>query len=745
MRVENDLTIYYYALILPGTNDSGPLAILEHIDCRHDIFSIKRFLGLFLYKLRQMSSTKIIHKIETDMSLALLQSCSQIFNNINLFDYIKIIYDLYENGTPIKTPMTVLHICSSHLIKTVCLKLKKCFPNKDEQKDERIVAKHLIAQVLHCRNVEEATDPFTLIIKIYGTEFNPIDLKEILKKLDIKSIKKKAELTEDDDEQDDKEVQDKLKKSLNDEDEKQGRKGSPYFIAFSNIKKTVIDSTKLSQQKNKFYSAEFMKYFLDFLIPYFGLWSAAGIIKFGIKRDSNAPVENHFKIYKHLLLNGKKNILAPRFIRLSQKYNDARLTERKYILKTTRAQQKKEKAAVKKEKVSKEEAEKEAADEEKETAEEEKEIEVWVDKKCKTSKIRRYFKMSKYVDTINYQDLDFDKLVDSMTTDKVEDDLSGKDENACVISKALESHEQNYENYTVQNVLFNTEIKYPLNFPNLTIDEFGGFVLTAADFETLMPYKSMKQYLNDNIVNAFFSLLPLIAQKKEFDLLTFDTHFIEKIKDNGEASFGFKKWATLNAAWDHGLWLIPINDNNVHWTMLVILLKRKIIVHLDSLHQSPDETVLNGILNFIQSGSNSEIKWDEWKLFVPKDNPSQVSGLRVGGNCGIHVCVWAYIISSGSNYKFSEKEMNTARIGISNFLTKMKMTNELSQKTIKSRNHMLTAKCPKRPKYEYKRVVEELQITSENILGFESIFDLCASLHIIINSETIHPRLRIRT
>ena len=61
---------------------------------------------------------------------------------------------------------------------------------------------------------------------------------------------------------------------------------------------------------------------------------------------------------------------------------------------------------------------------------------------------------------------------------------------------------QDHVNYNVENILFDRKLEYPPGF----------------------------QYLNDNIVNAFFSLLPTIANQKEFDILTFDTHFIKKFK-----------------------------------------------------------------------------------------------------------------------------------------------------------------------------------------------------------------------
>ena len=109
--------------------------------------------------------------------------------------------------------------------------------------------------------------------------------------------------------------------------------------------------------------------------------------------------------------------------------------------------------------------------------------------------------------------------------------------------------------------------------------------------------------------------------------------------------------------------------------MLVVFLKRKIIIHLDSLHHAPDNDVLNGILNFIQSGSHKDIDWNEWKLYVPQDNPSQISSSgKVGGNCEVHVCTWGYIIASGDYYKFTENDMEVARKGIANFLVRMRIS-----------------------------------------------------------------------
>lgn len=53
-------------------------------------------------------------------------------------------------------------------------------------------------------------------------------------------------------------------------------------------------------------------------------------------RDSNASVENYFKILKHQILEGKTRIPAPHFIMENFKIIEARLKEQQFSFKTTR-------------------------------------------------------------------------------------------------------------------------------------------------------------------------------------------------------------------------------------------------------------------------------------------------------------------------------------------------------------------------------------------------------------------------
>jgi len=44
------------------------------------------------------------------------------------------------------------------------------------------------------------------------------------------------------------------------------------------------------------------------LMPYFSLWSAMILTKVGLYRDSNATIENYYKILKHYKFEHKKRM-----------------------------------------------------------------------------------------------------------------------------------------------------------------------------------------------------------------------------------------------------------------------------------------------------------------------------------------------------------------------------------------------------------------------------------------------------
>jgi len=99
----------------------------------------------------------------------------------------------------------------------------------------------------------------------------------------------------------------------------------------------------------------------------------------------------------------------------------------------------------------------------------------------------------------------------------------------------------------------------------------------------------------------------------------------------------------------------------------MIVHPRKTIVMYDSLHGNPNEKLIGGICYFIEKHIDIN-SWDEWTLYIPRDVLSQKINNNVGGNCGVHICTWGYIIASGSYTPFCEEDMSTARKDIANYL-----------------------------------------------------------------------------
>ena len=96
--------------------------------------------------------------------------------------------------------------------------------------------------------------------------------------------------------------------------------------------------------------------------------------------------------------------------------------------------------------------------------------------------------------------------------------------------------------------------------------------------------------------------------------------------------------------------------NRSHWTLLVVVLKDRVMIHHDPKNTAQDVLllpILPKVVNIIQillteifSYTVDEIDWSEWSLLQPRDVPCQGNG----NDCGPLICEWAsYICSGGLN------------------------------------------------------------------------------------------------
>lgn len=92
--------------------------------------------------------------------------------------------------------------------------------------------------------------------------------------------------------------------------------------------------------------------------------------------------------------------------------------------------------------------------------------------------------------------------------------------------------------------------------------------------------------------------------------------------------------------------------------MFIVLIPKKQIVYLNSMHGVPVMSWIQRICSLLDYTYGTEHNWAEWRVYSPTDIPQQGGVVGSSGNCGLHMCVWYYITYNSKNISFSEEEMN---------------------------------------------------------------------------------------
>ena len=655
--------LYYYALVLPGSADYGPMPVAEFLSDTHSVPQITWFLSSFNHAVHQITSRKvIIKKIETDFSLALIISVIKSFNSMSLSRYLHIMDNILKTESNELPKLTLVHVCSSHMLKTVIRKCHVLFQNSQQ----RVLSKILMTKLIHSCTLDAAALHFEMIVVIFGLRKEVPVLNEYLEILEHRVSNENSQKDSLFDAEDG--VNTTLKYDLESSSENQqhnnmdARKESPFYIFFKRIydsctKKFSQDGSGDSQTNkystdNIYYSEQFMDYLLTYILPYFPLWSAVILCQLDLLRDSNATVENYFKIIKAIVFRNKLRILAPRFVAKMKKLLHGWLLERKYSLNTTRQE-----STVRKQTAS---------------TNPELSAEQWKPVKSKKRKENKYFPPEKKI-----------KRTDTPNDIVIRDETVSINPANTPPKKATSNNEcrLSFSHFTkdVEERFFSDSLCYPPDFPNYSIN-FGGIPLTRKELNSLRP----DTWLDGEIINSFFLAIEEIAHRNELKLLSFDSYFAEKLMAC-EKSTCFANWANRVEPPKFDVWLIPILKNNNHWTLLVILLKHRTMLYLDSYHNPPPKNLINKICTFISSfriaRQEKLTQWNKWVLSVPDDTPIQrTANGHDGGNCGVHICIWAYIIASSSLSFFKEESMNTARKGITQLLVNFPITRKILER-----------------------------------------------------------------
>ncbi|KAL0199342.1 hypothetical protein M9458_007882, partial [Cirrhinus mrigala] len=155
---EQSKRVLYYALTLPGRGrDAPPLPVCEMLSNEHSIPPLAFWLMQFQLKLSKYTRLKV-QKVETDYSWALMQAVVLAFNRHSIDAYLEWTYAVYmktKTWAEIKG-ITVLHLCSAHIIKAVSGSMGK----KTDDKGLKEFSTFVFARLQNTVNVDAASEIF---------------------------------------------------------------------------------------------------------------------------------------------------------------------------------------------------------------------------------------------------------------------------------------------------------------------------------------------------------------------------------------------------------------------------------------------------------------------------------------------------------------------------------------------------------------------------------------------------------
>lgn len=170
------------------------------------------------------------------------------------------------------------------------------------------------------------------------------------------------------------------------------------------------------------------------------------------------------------------------------------------------------------------------------------------------------------------------------------------------------------------------------------------------DIASLRP----RQWLNDNIINAFCQLQANIAKANGLDVHFLNT-YISSFLITNKLTQGLKRGLSQQKYWKCKALLMPVNIEGIHWALFIVDFQRHMILYCDSLRYEPKKQYLTSILAIVLRATttdptNNEIR--KRSFYAPDDITRQ----KDGASCGIHVCLRVHAFCDEVILPFSQIE-----------------------------------------------------------------------------------------
>ncbi|XP_069790134.1 sentrin-specific protease 2-like isoform X2 [Narcine bancroftii] len=181
--------------------------------------------------------------------------------------------------------------------------------------------------------------------------------------------------------------------------------------------------------------------------------------------------------------------------------------------------------------------------------------------------------------------------------------------------------------------------------------------ITRKDISTLCNYN----WLNDEVINFYMCLIMERSKEAYFpEVYAFNTFFYLKLHTGGYQTV--KQWTKGVDLFEKDLILVPVHLG-VHWCLTVADLRKKMIIHLDSMGQWNDDVCWT-LLQYLQEESRNkkghQLDSSKWVLRSMRSHevPQQLNG----SDCGVFVCKYADYIARDEQITFTQHDIPNFRI-----------------------------------------------------------------------------------
>lgn len=243
-----------------------------------------------------------------------------------------------------------------------------------------------------------------------------------------------------------------------------------------------------------------------------------------------------------------------------------------------------------------------------------------------------------------------------------------------------------------------TKYKYPVECSDAELSKARGYLTGSANRSLVVAVNkrsnielsvdlvqclNSQKWLNDELINFYFSMLQerndlQVSKGLGLKVWLWNSFFYSKLTcdQSGETGYCYRnvsRWTQRKKIdlFDYDLVLLPINVNNVHWTLGVVNLRLGYVQYLDSLGGPFQDHLGCSRMSAVFFQNMNRYVQDEYMDKKKQTFPGKLRHFTSfsepvpqqsnGSDCGVFACMFAECLSEGRSFDFDTSRIDRIR------------------------------------------------------------------------------------